>query len=894
VNALHMSYGLPRVPAHLISRPRLLEIVGRHAGLVVIQGPGGSGKTALLTQLVGVESDSSSVFWVTISGHHTSRRTFWRGVLNTMSGPTRKGVSPTTADSPTGHRRDFDGTHLDSADLDGAFIDEADGRQRLVQLVNTFPDSTLILDDLHRIDNPAIFDDLAAVLLQCRGLRILVGTRTVTPLSGPLLAARLDVVTVDAEQLKLTVQETRAMLTAAGIEQGDLASVVHDAASGLALPTRLIVVALQRNPGAPPAQISRQLSDAGAAYLDELVRLAPPDDDYVPFLFATSVAEELTTELAARLAPRSDHRSLLRRVEAGGFGTVRSGVDGDRFRYTTVVRTALRTTLRSRNPQEYRHLRRTAAEWESEFGDPYLAFVIAVDIDDLALATRIAKSAWMDLIAYHRQGIISTTETISTWRLRNYPVIAMLIALAHNSSATGRFRALEYFAIAAGSARLLRSRFAPTDQIILLTLESAALRVIGQVERSENPALHALSLLDAGTESARSELVGLLSTVYAHNGISLLYTGNFAEAVRCFELAEANSALTSDLLNRIHALSLKAGASALVGNMEYAGLVIEQAEEEAWPDQHLGGYLSTYFHIARTIARLEEFDFDAAATELDLLDHEIRTSEHRGVLLQLRAMIKLGQNERHHGARAIGAAMAAEPALRRLDARTQADLRVVAATLLTATGDYPAAAAVLDAIPVRFRGLGLVCGARLAVMTGNLGRAGELLAQVTDEERLTARGRAELDLVRASVAWRSQDFDAAATWFGDAVANLTENGLRLPLMMIPGEDLAEFRRAFDSPSLTAIFDRDVPHVFRLHREEIRLTKRESIVIGYLADDHTAREIAAALFVSVNTVKSQMQSLYKKLGVRSRDEAIQLARRLDLLPGQPGDERATDG
>ncbi|RIJ70523.1 hypothetical protein D1871_18170 [Nakamurella silvestris] len=863
MNSLHSAHGPPRVSAHLLSRQRLLDILDGPAVLVLVQGPGGSGKTTLLAQFAALTCERSTFAWVSISRFRATRKSFWRSVVESLH--TAAATSP-------------------AVDIDRIFAEDADPRDELVHTLGGLTNHILVLDELHRITDLEVFDDLITVLMHCPGLRIIAGTRTVTPLSGPLSAARVDVATVDADLLRFTVAETEELLVDSGIgPTPDLARSVTEAASGLALPTKLIVEALRRDPHASPDQVSRRLTDAGTAYLDELLRMAPDDDDYVPFLLETSAAEELTPALTARLVPRLDHRALLGRVEAGGFGTVSPGPDGERFRYTNLIRTALRAQLRSRHPDRYQHLRHTVAEWEFEFGDPYLAFVIAVDIDDLGLATKIAKSAWIELLGEHMDGIIATTETISRWQLRNYPIIAMIIALAHNSSATGRFRALEYFAIAAGSARLLRSRFSTSDQIVLLTLEAAALRVIGQTERAEAPALEAAALLDANEEIVRFELPTLLPTLYSHNGISLFYTGHVAESARSFELSHISAVQSGSLTDRVHATGLKAGTAALTGNMDFAALVVRQAENESWPPGYLGGYLTTHFHIARTFIRLEEFDFNGAATELDLLNDELRTSEHRGAMLYLRALIKLGQNEVHHGARSIGLAMAADPALRRLDARTQASLRVTAATLLTAAGEYTQAHHTLDALPVRFRYLGHVSRARLAAVTGDLTDARASLARIQHESRLTPRDQAELDLVRALVEWRSADPSAARLRFGDAVANLAEHRMRFPLMLIPGEDLQELRQAFQTPGMADVFDLPVPPAFRTPAPEIRLTRRELIVVSHLAEDSNAREIAAALFVSVNTVKSQMQSVYKKLGVRSREEAVYRARQLRLIP-----------
>lgn len=61
-----------------------------------------------------------------------------------------------------------------------------------------------------------------------------------------------------------------------------------------------------------------------------------------------------------------------------------------------------------------------------------------------------------------------------------------------------------------------------------------------------------------------------------------------------------------------------------------------------------------------------------------------------------------------------------------------------------------------------------------------------------------------------------------------------------------------------------------------------LTEREQEVLHYIAEGLSNREIAAAMFVSVSTVKSHINSIYGKLNVVTRDEAINRAQALNLL------------
>ena len=60
------------------------------------------------------------------------------------------------------------------------------------------------------------------------------------------------------------------------------------------------------------------------------------------------------------------------------------------------------------------------------------------------------------------------------------------------------------------------------------------------------------------------------------------------------------------------------------------------------------------------------------------------------------------------------------------------------------------------------------------------------------------------------------------------------------------------------------------------RAGVQLSRREREVLGYLRSSLTTAEIAEALFVSVNTVKTHQRAIYRKLGVTSRREAIRLS------------------
>jgi LuxR family transcriptional regulator, maltose regulon positive regulatory protein len=66
--------------------------------------------------------------------------------------------------------------------------------------------------------------------------------------------------------------------------------------------------------------------------------------------------------------------------------------------------------------------------------------------------------------------------------------------------------------------------------------------------------------------------------------------------------------------------------------------------------------------------------------------------------------------------------------------------------------------------------------------------------------------------------------------------------------------------------------------------EAPLTERELVVLRLLPTQLSTREISRELSVSVNTIRSQVQAIYRKLQASTRAEAVTRARELGLLPG----------
>lgn len=65
--------------------------------------------------------------------------------------------------------------------------------------------------------------------------------------------------------------------------------------------------------------------------------------------------------------------------------------------------------------------------------------------------------------------------------------------------------------------------------------------------------------------------------------------------------------------------------------------------------------------------------------------------------------------------------------------------------------------------------------------------------------------------------------------------------------------------------------------------QLEISKREMEILGLLAQGHSNQEIGETLFVSLSTVKSHIQNIFEKLDVKRRTQAIEKAKRLNLIP-----------
>ncbi|MBO9579118.1 MAG: response regulator transcription factor, partial [Microbacteriaceae bacterium] len=183
-------------------------------------------------------------------------------------------------------------------------------------------------------------------------------------------------------------------------------------------------------------------------------------------------------------------------------------------------------------------------------------------------------------------------------------------------------------------------------------------------------------------------------------------------------------------------------------------------------------------------------------------------------------------------------------------------------------------------------------------LAGRVHRASELLARA-DLASSTVASDLAVAVAGVVVTRRSEDAPASIRPFVARIGALVAaNGITSPLALLPDEDreavLAEAERPDQAEALRAVFARYAAHAIG-PGVTVELTGRERAVLEQLARTPSRTELAERLHVSVNTIKTQLRTMYRKLGVGDRDAALLRAVELGLLElGSDGPAAARAG
>jgi LuxR family maltose regulon positive regulatory protein len=237
----------------------------------------------------------------------------------------------------------------------------------------------------------------------------------------------------------------------------------------------------------------------------------------------------------------------------------------------------------------------------------------------------------------------------------------------------------------------------------------------------------------------------------------------------------------------------------------------------------------------------------------------------------------------------IGAARVVEAPITPL---LEALLAVLTSRCALAEGDPGRALAALRTGTIGEAEL-LVGRARLELAQDALDAAARALAPVLDGSAHAILGRTTIEacVLRALLASRSGSAGESRLWLERALDLAEPEGARGPFLDA-GPEIAELLRGLVRSGtahrwlvgtlLAALSGRADHGRAEPHELVEPLSAKEEIVLRYLPTLMSNQEIAAELFVSVNTVKTHLKSIYRKLGAAHRRDAVRRARELRLI------------
>ena len=377
----------------LVPRPGLFERLGAAGRVVHVSAPAGSGKTFLLRSWIAAAGLSERVAWVSVGRQEHDAQAFWLSVLDSLRG-TRIGserVRELTA-----------APHLDGANVVGRLVEDLSSLREPLWLV---------IDDLHELQAEEAIRQVEVLLGSApAALRFVLVTRRDLRLGLHRLRVEGELTEIRGEDLRFSLEESRALLEAAGVRLSDgaLESLVART-EGWAAGLRLVALSLARHPD--PERFAVSFSGRERAVADFLLAevLERQSAEVRQLLLRTSLPERVSGPLADRLTGSSGSERILMELEDAGAFVVAVDPERSWFRYHHLFGDLLALELRRTAPQEVPGLHTIAAEWWAEHGHPVEAIRHAQAAENWGLAARLLADNWIGL---HLDGRLATRREL--------------------------------------------------------------------------------------------------------------------------------------------------------------------------------------------------------------------------------------------------------------------------------------------------------------------------------------------------------------------------------------------------------------------------------------------------------------------------------------------------
>jgi LuxR family transcriptional regulator, maltose regulon positive regulatory protein len=343
----------PRLPAGLIDRPRLASLAAQteKKRLTVIKAPAGFGKTSLaLTWLNLLATRDARVAWLSLGAEDDEPARYFNHLAHALRQACENvgaSVIGLTAEA----------SFVPPNALASALINE---------LVDVDDEVYLFIDDYHLIGDALIHEAMSLFIANLPSqVHVVLCTRTDPSLPTAKLRARNELLEIDASTLRFNFDETRQFVEhecPGKLRSTELKSL-YATTDGWAAALRISASALARDDRPPgwkasvPGGASRPLAD----YLEDILQSLPAG--MLDFMLRTALLDRLTAPLCEALTGLDASQAMLDAVVARQLLLEPMDLDGRWFRYHPLMAEYLQRQLAARHPAEINELHRRAWHW---------------------------------------------------------------------------------------------------------------------------------------------------------------------------------------------------------------------------------------------------------------------------------------------------------------------------------------------------------------------------------------------------------------------------------------------------------------------------------------------------------------------------------------------------
>ncbi|MFL5655368.1 MAG: LuxR C-terminal-related transcriptional regulator [Ktedonobacteraceae bacterium] len=902
---LSTKLALPRPRPSLVLRESLLARLdeGLEHKLTLLSAPAGFGKTTLVSEWIatrGERQDLPPVAWVSLDAGDNDPVRFWRYVITACrSFQTNVGESA-LALLQTSRRPPLESMLT-------TFINE------LAQLACR---GYLVLEDYHVITSPRIHETVTYFVDHLPAtLHLLVLTRSDPPLPLARLRAHDDLYELDAADLRFSLEETQTFLqqTLPFSLSAEAISRLEARTEGWVAGLRLLALALQGRKD--PRDLEHMLVTFTGSHrhiLEYFVAdvLSSQPEPLQEFLLQTSVLSRLTGSLCDAVTGRNDSELMLEQLERANLFLLPLDDAGQWYRYHALFAEAMQHEARRRLGEDYvRSLYDKASLWYEQHSLLAEAVEVALSARDFVRAAALIER----IIEPH-----NINNELHTWLrwieqlpeevLQAHPAlcltyaIALLYTLDRSDPATMTLiqpplEMAERFWRTAGNGPKLGEVLAVRSQLAWWQ---------GDLKEAFATARQSLELLPA------QEMLWRGASILAV-GLEELLAGKPDPARQAALEARARFEAIGNAYGARAATHMLGEVCSQQGELHAAAQVYRQVLAEATEDPlDTGNALTDLAVLSYEWNELQTAEQEVSqALELGKRHQEDLGKYHAEEFLLVPASLVLARVLHARGETAQAQQLLQElvvltqerkwPYLHREVLAGQARLALSVADLAAVQRWSTTIAQLGEDMRLVQQEREALIVARLLIAQGEVTAALRLLERWQVEAHAQGRIRSELEIqvLTALAHFTHKNLPQARQTLREALAIAQTEGYQR-LFLDEGETLATLLRAVlldmrEEPLVSYV--RSLLLAFAQQQAEQQhdtsphttpallfepLSPQEQRVLRLLAAGRSNPEIAEALVVSVNTVKTQVQSIYRKLNVNNRWEAREAARHLKLL------------